>query len=142
MADTKDTSFSREQRKVLRRHLVFYLRVFDGMSTRVLGHLADISSRGIMLVCEAPVQENEEFRLRMRLPREIAGRSEIVLDATCRWCRPDTNPEFYIAGFQVVGLEREFEELITRLVEDFSVEETGAANDSERPACNLTHTRR
>ena len=140
--DSDDKSYSREQRKVPRRHLVFYLRVFDGMSTRVLGHLADISSNGIMLVCEAPVQENEEFRLRMRLPREIAGRSEIVLDAACRWCRPDSNPEFYIAGFQVVGMENEFKELIARLVEDFSVEETGAANNSERPACNLTHTRK
>ena len=142
MAEREDTSYNREQRTVPRRHLVFYLRVFDGMSTRVLGHLADISSRGIMLVCETPVQENEDFRLRMRLPREIAGRSEIVLNATCRWCRPDTNPEFHIAGFQVAGLEKEFEELISRLVEDFSVEETGAANESERPACNLTHTRR
>lgn len=142
MANTDDKTDGREQRKVPRRHLVFYLRVFDGMSTRVLGHLADISSRGIMLVCESPVRENEDFRLRMRLPREIAGRSEIVIDATCRWCRPDTNPEFFIAGFQVVDLEREFEELITRLVEDFSVEETSAANESERPACNLTHTRR
>ena len=142
MTETEDRSYTSEQRKVPRRHLVFYLRVFDGMSTRVLGHLADISSQGIMLVCETAVQENEEFRLRMRLPREIAGRSEIVLDATCRWCRPDTNPEFFIAGFQVLGLEQEFEELIARLVEDFSVEETSAATNSERPACNLTHTRK
>jgi len=27
-----------EKRGVVRRHLVFYLRIFDGMSSRVLGH--------------------------------------------------------------------------------------------------------
>ena len=130
-----------DKRNVLRRHLVFYLRVFDGMSSRVLGHLADISARGAMLVSEKPIQENQEFRLRMRLPREIAGRSELLLDATCRWCRPDTNPDFFIAGFQVVGLDQEFEEHIQRLIEDFSVEENMSSANSQRPACNLTHTK-
>lgn len=140
MGKTEKNS-QKENRIVPRRHLVFYLRVFDGMSSRVLGHLADISSRGAMLVSEKPIQENQEFRLRMRLPREIAGRSEIVINATCRWCRPDTNPDFFIAGFQVSGLDRDYEEHIQHLIEDFSVEETRKANESTRPACNLTHTK-
>ena len=142
MAKSEEKIPREEQRKVPRRHLVFYLRVFDGMSSKVLGHLADISSRGAMIVSENPIQENQEFRLRMRLPREIAGRSELLLDGTCRWCRPDSNPDFFIAGFQVVGLEQEFEEHIQSLVEDFSVEETVSSQNSQRPACNLTHTKR
>ncbi|HIQ37967.1 MAG TPA: hypothetical protein EYH36_08250 [Desulfocapsa sulfexigens] len=41
-----------EKRGVVRRHLVFYLRIFDGMSSRVLGHLMDISPSGLMLLSD------------------------------------------------------------------------------------------
>ena len=138
---SEQTKQESDKRQVDRRHLVFYLRVFDGMSSRVLGHLADISSKGMMLISDVPIQQNQEYRLRMRLPREISGRSEIVIDATSRWCKPDTNPDFYIAGFQVNEMDKEYEGYIQRLVEDFSMEDTAAVSDSERPACNLTHTR-
>ena len=63
-----DRSYT-EKRVIERRHLVFYLRIFDGMGSRVLGHLVDVSTRGAMLVCDAPIQLNQEFRLRMRLTR-------------------------------------------------------------------------
>lgn len=108
-----------EQRQVTRRHLVFYLRVFDGMSSRVVGHLIDISAKGVMLLCDEPVALNEEYRLRMRLPSEIINSDEIVFKAISRWCRPDDNPDFYITGFQILELDRESEGAISALIEEF-----------------------
>ncbi len=35
-----------ELRKVNRRYLVFYLRIYDGLSSKILGHLVDISEKG------------------------------------------------------------------------------------------------
>lgn len=131
-----------EKRKIARRHLVFYLRIFDGMSSRVLGHLVDISTRGAMLVCDGPIQVNQEFRLRMRLPKDIGGRTELVMDALSRWCKPDTNPDFFVAGFQLTALGEEYEEYIKRLIEDFSVEETAAAHEKKNPACSLSSVTR
>ena len=129
-----------ERRIIERRHLVFYLRIFDGMSSRVLGHLVDISTRGAMLVCDAPVQLNQEFRLRMRLPKEIGGRSELVMTGTTRWCKPDTNPDFFIVGFKLLTLDSEYEGYIKQLITDFSIEDTLVAQKAEHPACNLTST--
>jgi len=134
-----DSSYT-EKRVIERRHLVFYLRIFDGMGSRVLGHLVDISTRGAMLVCDAPIQLTQEFRLRMRLPTEIGSRSELVITATSRWCKPDTNPDFFLVGFQMESLGAEYEGYIKSLIADFSIEETMTTQDSEKPACNLTST--
>lgn len=142
METVEKTGDHQERRKIARRHLVFYLRVFDGMSSCVLGHLVDISARGAMLVCDSPVQVNQEFRLRMRLPKEIGGRTELVIDAGSRWCRPDSNPDFFIVGFQLTGLGEEYESYIKRLITDFSIEETATAHENPNPACSLSSVAR
>ena len=138
MTALEKTDVDGERRKIERRHLVFYLRIFDGMSSRVLGHLVDITTRGAMLVCDTPIQLNQEFRLRMRLPKELSGRTELVINAKSIWCRPDTNPDFFIVGFRLAALGAEYEGYIKHLITDFSIEETLTTQDSESPACSLS----
>jgi len=108
-----------EKRMVSRKYLVFYLRVFDGMSNKILGHLVDISDRGMMLVCDAPIEVNEDYRLRMRLPTAFKDRQEILFSATSRWCKLDSNPDFHLAGFQMHDLEPQNKQLIAALIRDF-----------------------
>lgn len=108
-----------EQRQATRRHLVFYLRIFDGMSSRVVGHLMDISPSGLMLLSDEPVAVNEEYRLRMRLPKEVSGSDEIVFGAVSRWCRQDENPDFYVTGFQIQDIDNETRESVSHLIEEF-----------------------
>ncbi len=110
----------KDMRGVERRHLVFYLRVFDGMSSKVIGHIVDISSKGLMLISDNPVPVNEYYRLRMRLPSEIGDKDEILIDATSRWCKPDENPDFFITGFQIFNLTSDIEKYILCLINDFS----------------------
>lgn len=110
----------REMRQVDRRYLVFYLRVFDGMSSKVVGHLLDISNKGIMLVCDNPIAINEDYRLRMRLPTEVQDASEIVFSATSRWCKQDENPDFFLVGFQMDDLSPGAEKSILKLIGEFS----------------------
>ncbi len=108
-----------ELRRVDRRHLVFYLRVHDGLSSRILGHLVDISLWGVLLVCDEPMAVNGEFRLRLHLPRELNETGTVVLDAVCRWCRPDGNPEQYLAGFSVERLLPDTRNALVALIERF-----------------------
>jgi len=112
-----------EQRRTTRRHLVFYSRVFDGMSSRVLGHLMDISSEGLMLLSDGPVEVNEEYRLRMRLPKKVSGSDEIVFGAVSRWCRQDENPDFYVIGFQIQDMNDETRRSVADLIEEFGVQD-------------------
>ena len=140
MTQKKQMSRQPEKRAIERRHLVFYLRVFDGTSNNILGHLADISTTGIMLVSEKAIKTDRDYRLRIKLPKEVVGRDEIIIDAKSCWSKPDCNPDFFISGFRISGLEADLEKQIHLLVRDFSMEESLLTQDTETPACNLTHT--
>jgi len=109
-----------EMRQVERRHLVFYLRVFDEMSTTVLGHVVDISSKGMMLISDNPISVDGSFRLRIRLPSRIANKKELIFNATSRWCKQDVNPDFYITGFQIYEVDDEVTKYILRLIDELS----------------------
>ena len=90
------------------------------MSSRVVGHLIDISPKGLMLLSDEPIAVNEEYRLRMRLPHEVTESDEVIFRAVSRWCRPDDNPDFYVTGFQIQDLDDEAEKTISSLIEEFS----------------------
>ncbi len=123
MANGEQEEVLKNRRQADRWYLVFYLRVFDGMSSKILGHLIDISEKGIMLICDNPVEVNEDYRLRMRLPNQMKERDEIIFSATSRWCKSDANPEFYLVGFQIYDLEPATRDLIVALIKDFSQNE-------------------
>ena len=111
----------KERRQIERWHLVFYLRVFDGMGTKVLGHIVDISSKGVMLISDDPIPVGEKFRLRMRLPAEIANKDELIFNAASLWCKQDVNPDFFITGFQINNMDEEATRYILCLIDDFSI---------------------
>ncbi|MGA7277684.1 MAG: PilZ domain-containing protein [Desulfocapsaceae bacterium] len=129
-----------ENRVVERNHLVFYLRIFDDANNSMLGHLADISTDGIMLVSVAPIEPDKNYRLRMLLPKEVAGRLELVFEAKSCWCRPDPNPDFHVSGFRFLEVDKEMVSQIMQLVHDFGREADQQIKDAQPPVCNLTHT--
>jgi hypothetical protein len=119
MTEKTPVERAEELRQVDRRYLVFYLRVFDGMSSKILGHLVDISENGLQVIGDSPVEINLNYRLRMRLPTLMKDRNEIVFSATSRWCKVDSNPDFYVSGFQMHDLPLQKTELIKNLIRDF-----------------------
>ena len=54
-----------EKRKLNRRHLIYYLRVFDRDTSILIGHLVDITAEGIMLISEDPIETDNIFQLKM-----------------------------------------------------------------------------
>lgn len=120
MIEDQPEGMVRDRRQVERKYLVFYLRVFDSPGTKVMGHLVNISSNGIMLLSDFPIPVSKDYRLRMRLPHELVDNAEILFDATSRWCRNDKNPEFYITGFQLHGITPTLKNVILCLIDEFS----------------------
>ena len=121
MTGNEKTDNSDEQRSFSRHHLIYYLRVFDGISSRVVGHIVDISSQGIMLITDEPIPVQEEYRLRMRFPGSGTEQEELIFDAVCRWCRPDKNPDFYLAGFHIQAIPAEAETFFQGLIAEFGM---------------------
>jgi hypothetical protein len=110
----------KDLRQVDRRNLVFYLRVFDGTSRNILGHVVNISDKGVMLICDDPVEVDKDFRLRMHLPSLMKDKDEILFTATSKWQKKDVDPQFYLAGFQIHKLEPANEKVIDNLLKEFS----------------------
>jgi len=106
------------QRKVARRHLIYYLRVYDATTGDLLGNLVDISTRGIMLVSDSALPLNKEALLRMVLPDTVEGSREVEFKAVSRWCKNDVNPDFFDTGFELMDPTSNFLEVVDKLVED------------------------
>lgn len=123
-----------------RRRLVFYLRVFNQDNGQMLGHVSDISDAGLMLVLKRRIDPGSVFDIRVMMPKEVLGRNELLLKITCRWCKPDTIPGFHVAGFEFDEIDTAQKRLIDGLTAEFSRESSLSPENSERPACNLTHT--
>lgn len=106
------------KRSAPRRHLIYYLRIYDANTGALLGNLVDISTRGIMVVSEKAIDINRRFVLKMVLPDTLEGRKEVEFEAETRWCQNDTNPEFYDTGFELIDPSELFLDAVDRLVED------------------------
>ncbi len=120
MNDDHPEGGAQEKRRVERKYLAFYLRVFDGMGSKVVGHLVNISSNGLMLLSDFPIPVNEEYVLRMCLPAALVEKGEITFNAVSRWCKNDTNPDFYLAGFQLHDISLSLKNDILALIDEFS----------------------
>ena len=109
----------KEKRKLERRHLIYYLRVFDDKTNKLLGHLVDISTQGFMLISEEPIETNHTFQMRMDVSPEIIQDNCIHFAARSLWSREDINPDFYNTGFQIIRITIESVKIIDHMIEKF-----------------------
>ncbi len=123
MADVEKEIGKKDKRQADRWRLVYYLRVFDGVNCEILGHLVDISEKGCMLICDNAVEVHKDFELRMSLPSRMKDHDEVVFPAISRWCKLDSDPNFYLAGFQLDDLEPDVKNLLATLLRDFGQNE-------------------
>jgi PilZ domain len=108
-----------ERRRIKRNYIMFYTRVFDAPTGKLLGHLVDITPEGMMLISEQQLAANTAFRLKIELTPELDTRSFLEFGARCLWCRQDINPRFYNSGFQLPGLAPADVAVIERIVEAY-----------------------
>ena len=108
-----------EKRKLERRHLIYYLRIFDRQTGELLGHLIDITPDGIMLMSEEPIKGNKLYQLRMNLSEVLLGKSHFDFEARSVWCRPDINPDFYDTGFTIDKLTPQDAKIIEQLIDEY-----------------------
>lgn len=108
------------ERRLKRMHLIYYLRTFNKADGSLIGHLADITVEGVMLVGETPMQPDIEYALTMSLPEEIIGRKQVDFKARCLWSQRDRNPDFYISGCQISEISEDDVDAIRILIDDYA----------------------
>jgi len=108
-----------EKRQSPRKDLIFYSRVSDGKSGRVLGYLLNITPGGAMILSEKTVDPDWLVELHIELPEELSDLRYMIITARSLWCQLDINPEFYDAGFSFMDLPAEYIGLIERLTAEY-----------------------
>jgi hypothetical protein len=116
MADDVDN-----KRDLKRHYLIYYLRVFNRENGEVLGHLVDITTRGVMIMRDSPIEVGGNYSMRLRW-RNNAGKLQLAdFEGVCRWSRPDVNPDFYGAGFAFTSVSPEHIEAIRGLIAELAI---------------------
>ena len=103
-------------RTLKRRHLIFYLEVFNEDNDELLGHVVDITTKGIKLISKNPIKSKQDFKIRMKLPKEYFSGGSLRFKAVSLWSDKDVNPDFMVTGFQAPNLDKEAVKTINKLI--------------------------
>ncbi len=110
----------KERRKLPRKYLVIYSRVFDRKSGQVIGYLSDLTSEGCMLIGESLIPQDTLIHIRVDLPDDPPfARKQLDLTARAMWSRPDIDPSFYNTGFRFENPTKEDLDLIQEMIEAY-----------------------
>ena len=94
------------RRSEKRRQLIYYLKAFRSDTGELLGHVVNITHNGIMVLARKPLEIGGGVALRIALPFEHEGKTDIHMTVESRWHRKDVNPQYFLTGFQVVAVDR------------------------------------
>ncbi|MGV1100813.1 PilZ domain-containing protein [Thiovibrio sp. JS02] len=109
-----------DARSLKRRHLVYYLEVYDDEANQLLGHLVDITTGGLKLVSKQRIPTNRVYRLRMMLPEGYFAQKDLYFEAKSMWSSNDINPDFYDTGFSAPTIDSDTKEVVRSLVRRLS----------------------
>ncbi len=109
-----------ERRRLKRKRLVYYLKIYDRNTLEIAGHLADLTVHGINMICEQPLESGIVMELKMTLPEEMDAKNEIALDVKSSWCKRDINPNFYTIGCELIGISEKDGKILRELMQEYS----------------------
>ena len=107
----------KEKRKIKRRYLLYYMRVYDTESQQQIGNLVDLTPKGAMVVSENPLTVDKIYHLKLELSEDVADKAYLEFSAKSLWCQPDVEPHFFNTGFKILSLDPNDAKIILRIVE-------------------------
>lgn len=106
-----------ERRKISRKYLAIYSRVFERSTGRVIGYLSDLTDKGAMVISDSTLTENQDISLRFDLPDPaLFSIDHLNIEAQIMWCRPDIDPAFYNIGFGFKTISPEQASIIEEMI--------------------------
>ena len=115
-----------DRRKISRKYLAIYSRVFDRTSGRVLGYLSDLTNGGAMIISDSAIPENQDISLRFDLPDPtLFSTDHLNMEAHIVWCRPDIDPAFYNIGFEFKEISPDQAKIIEEMITAYEFRRDG-----------------
>jgi hypothetical protein len=102
--------------------------VSDKRTGRFLGQVANISSAGLLLTGEYPIEVGRVLELHMEFPRELGGWKTVDFQAQSQWVGDRQN------GFKLVNLSLDEALLFGLLIQEFGDPSTAHPNTNGKEA--------
>lgn len=110
-----------ERRRLKRKYLAFFTRVFDEKNGELLGHLADITADGMMIISTHALPTEQTFKMSMDLPEYVFGKDHLTFKGNSIWCSPDIDPTFWNIGFKFVDVKAETVAIIDQIIQEYGI---------------------
>ena len=115
---------TQERRTLKRRSLAYYMLVMDANTQETIGHLVDITPKGLLMDCPKPLPLEKDFRLRLETMPDVADKAYITFTARTKWCLPDViEPYLYDIGFSIVDIALHDAEIVQRIAEKYAAQD-------------------
>jgi hypothetical protein len=120
-----------ERRRLPRKYLIIYSRVFEQSLGKLLGYLSDLSEHGAMIIADEPLEVNAILPLRLDLPDpKIFHAHHLMISARVAHCETDISPAFYDIGLEFLNVSPEQKIILQKMME---VYEFHRANGRHKP---------
>jgi len=108
-----------ERRRVKRRHLLYFGRIYDESARKLLGYLVDITESGFMVLSDERFPVGETYPLKLEVTDDVGQRPFISFTGKSIWCEPDIEPSRYNTGFEIVEMGPGDREIILAIIEKY-----------------------
>jgi hypothetical protein len=108
-----------EKRKFNRIHLIHYLRLFDRKTGDLIGNLVDLTSEGLQLISEKPIENGTLLEIRMEFPEPVDDQQELQLNAVAVWCDHQMDPDLFSVGCKLIPVTPTNVTIIRDLIENY-----------------------
>jgi hypothetical protein len=111
----------KEQRKMRRKDLSYYLPVTEPGSSVQIGIIVDVSPLGFKLESQKPILPGEILHFRIDLSGGIGPSKSVVFVGRSKWYHPDLiDPSTYIVGFEIMDMSPEEVHKFHRALEEYA----------------------
>ena len=112
-----------EKRSIPRRNPSTIIEVFDEISGKNLGHVANLSSEGLMLVSREPIPLSSILQLAIPVVPSADGRDKVCFGAESVWTsQADDEGRYFWSGFSIIDISGEAADFIDRWIEGWTVD--------------------
>ncbi|CAH0993291.1 hypothetical protein SIN8267_03439 [Sinobacterium norvegicum] len=108
---------NRKQQRVQLRQSV---TAINALTKDMIGEVVNITTDGLMLLCNKPVKSNSLYQLRLNLSRPVDDNELIDIGVDCLWCREAENMQSCWAGFQIIDIPEKSLAILQDLISSYS----------------------
>jgi hypothetical protein len=112
-----------EKRSVPRRKPSATVKVFDEITGKDLGHVANLTPEGLMLVSREPIPLSSIFQMRIDVPPSAKRVDKVCFGAESVWAsQTEGEGGYFWSGFSIIDISGEAADFIERWIEDWTVD--------------------